>query len=217
MRAILIVLSMSLCTFAGAQKALDWQIKLGVYTEYYTLPTLSKGAVLKNTDSKTFGTISLGFYMRKWNSLVQFNFDTRITFKQGDFRWAINRANSVRGGGPYIPTEIGDTVALTSYYSNFSNILYRFFPNSERHSLYAGIGLMGRYDRVSYVSYVDFPNPWPVQVDGYQKIRIAPTIKAEYQFNVTKRLLLSTYLNYSLFANAPHSYWQFALNGGIRF
>jgi hypothetical protein len=83
MRQFIILLLMSFCTFAEAQKALEWQIKLGVYTEYYILPTLSKGLILENTDSKTFGTISLGFYMRKWNSLVQFNFDTRITFKQG--------------------------------------------------------------------------------------------------------------------------------------
>jgi hypothetical protein len=217
MRKFIILLSMSLCTFAEAQKALEWQVKLGIYTEYYTLPTLSKEQVLSNFDSKTYGTLSLGFYMRKWNSLVQLNFDTRITFKQGDFRWVPNRAYASNSSTTYFPPVVGDTVSISSDYSNFSNILYRFFKNSRKHSLYAGIGLTGRYDRVSYLSYVEYPNPWPVQVDGYQKIRIAPTIKAEYQFNISKHLFLSTYVNYSWFGNVPHNYWQSALNGGIRF
>jgi hypothetical protein len=98
------------------------------------------------------------------------------------------------------------------------NVLYRIDNNDKKGRIYVGFGLTGRYETVSYISYIDQPGTyWPVLVDGYNKFRFAPALKAEYQYNLSKKFFLSTHILYGFFDEVPHSYWQFALNGGIRF
>jgi hypothetical protein len=64
MRKFFILLSMSLCTFAEAQKALEWQIKMGIYTDVYSLPNLREGAYWLRVDPKVYFRTSIGLEMK---------------------------------------------------------------------------------------------------------------------------------------------------------
>jgi hypothetical protein len=217
MRTILIVLSMSLCTFAEAQKALEWQIKMGIYTDVYSLPNLREGVYWLRVDPKVYFRTSIGLEMKKWRTLIELNVDTKLTFWNSNFNWQVNYAHVVVDSPNHV-SQVGDYVEVS--YSNFTilNILYELTKNDGHDKLYIGFGLAGRYESVAYISYKASPqSSWPVLVDGYNRYRFAPYSKLEYQHNISKHWFLSTHINYVWFDETPHSYWQFALNGGIRF
>jgi hypothetical protein len=220
MRKFIILLAMSLCTFAEAQKPLEWQIKGGIYSECFQLPILGKESysLTPLTGPKVFGTFSFGVYHRKWHSLFQVNVDTRLTYKGGYYplEWFNATSHSTKdiNSNIFYPSEMGDTVTISYTHVNIFNALYNIYDDTSRQKLYFGIGLTLRFDRILYVAYTD---GFLGVVDNFKKTRLAPTFKIEYQYKVGKLFFLSSHINYAWFDQTPHSYWQFALNGGIRF
>jgi hypothetical protein len=221
MRKIIILLSMSLCTLAEAQKAFEWQVKLGLYSDIYGLPEI-RDVYQWQFRGKTYAyaTASIGLEIIKWRILLQLNADSKLTFWNSNFNWKIDDAviNAREANIPPPLPEVGDYVRASYSYFNILNALYRIRGDDGISKIYVGFGVCGRYESVSYISYIDQPGTyWPVLIDGSYGYRLAPNIKMEYQYNLSKRYFLSTHLNYAWFDKTPHSYWQFALNGGIRF
>ena len=212
-KAIIIVLSMSLCIFAEAQKALEWEVKAGTYVEVFKLPIHNRYRLVVE-DSKSYATFSIAALVNKWNTLLQVNIDTRLTLIDGVPKWSPSyyKANFV-GETNNVYSKTGDTVYISSNYSNILNVLHNFIIPSNKHKLYAGVGITGRKDVIEYVAYTD---GFLGVLDFYTKIRVAPTLKAEYQFNVSNHFFLSSNLNYSYFFNTPHSYWQCGVSLGLK-
>jgi hypothetical protein len=209
-KVTVVVLLMSLCLLAEAQKASEWQIKTGTYIDVYTKPGYTG-----KQDDKSYLAFSLETYIPKWNVLLQANFDTRIVFLSGLPSWLPSFYKSKKWDYS-LPTHtpaVGDTFSLNYDYLNGINALYRFRNTSNRHKLFAGIGLTGRREIVSIIEYY---GGLDALTSEFRKIKIAPTLKVEYQFNVSKRFFLSSNLNYSYFFNTPHSYWQFGVNLGLK-
>lgn len=219
MRKIIIVLFTSLCTFAEAQKPIEWQIKLGIYKELLqSFPSLREGFAWRSNayNSHLRPTISLAFEIKKWKTLFQFNFDSKLVQRNRFFEWQEYRAISIFATTPAVITQVGDLIDVDYSVYNSINVLYLI--HKSKFSLYTGVGLSFRKETIGYISYKDDPRVfWPVLTDFYEKIRFAPNAKLEIQYNVFKKFFLSSHINYAWFDETPHSYWQFALNSGIRF
>jgi hypothetical protein len=217
MRKFIILLSMSLCTFAEAQKAFEWQIKTGIYTDVYSLPKLREGLSWLNIGPKVYTSFSIGVDIKKWKTMIQLNADTRLTFWNSNIDWKNNSNYALPNISFFIPKE-GDLESTIYSYFNVLNVLYKITKEGGRNRMYVGIGMVGRFESISYISYIEDPLVgYPVLLESYQGYRIAPSFKLEYQYNLSERFFISTHINYAWFDKTPHSYWQFALNGGIRF
>jgi hypothetical protein len=221
MRKFIILLSMSLCTFAEAQKALEWQVKLGLYSDIYSLPEIRDAFYWQFRGNRTYvyPTTSIGLEIKKWSVLIQLNVDSKITFRNSNFDWKIDYANSGRvDKKTFVPRVVGDLMEFSYSYFSILNAMYRISKVEDNYKIYLGFGLLGRFESVSYITFISDPvTGFPILVDGYNKYRYAPALKAEYQYNVSKKFFLSTHVLYGFFDETPHSYWQFALNAGIRF
>jgi hypothetical protein len=86
-RIFIILLSMSLCTFAEAQKALEWQVKIGIYTDVHSLPEIRDGIEWQRGGPKYFVTGSIGLEINKWKTLIQINTDSRLTIWNKNVNW----------------------------------------------------------------------------------------------------------------------------------
>jgi hypothetical protein len=221
MSKFIILISMSLCTFAEAQKAFEWQIKLGLYKDIHSMPPSGDdgNGDWQRLGPKVFTTISVGIELKKWRTLIQLNADTRLTFWGDNIKWLSNWNYPITTTNIPNPTN-NVREYISASYSNFNitNLLYRLTKDDSKNRIYLGVGVSGRFETVDYVSYRSNPGTaGGVLLDGYQKFRFAPSIKVEYQYDVSKKFFLSTHLLYGFFDEVPHGYWQFALNGGIRF
>jgi hypothetical protein len=219
MRKFIIMLSMSLCTFAEAQKAIEWQVKLGLYSDVFSFPKIKEGLEWNGAKTYAYFTTSIGLEIKKWKTLIQLNADSKLTFWNSNINWKIDRATSIRIKNNSQPlTEIGDLVQVSYTYFSILNTMYKITKDENKNKIYIGLGLVGRYDSIDSIAYISDPIAgFPVILDGYNKYRYAPALKAEYQYDISKKFFLSIHVLYGFFDVVPHSYWQFALNGGIRF
>jgi hypothetical protein len=66
LRKSIILFSMSLCTFAEAQKAFEWQIKLGLYKDIHSMPPSGDdgNGDWQRLSPKVFTTISVGIELK---------------------------------------------------------------------------------------------------------------------------------------------------------
>jgi hypothetical protein len=211
-----ILLSMSLCTFAEAQKPIEWQIKMGIYSDLFKYPPLDPALTWRIAHFTTWGTIGLGVHFKKWRTLAQINFDTKITMKQSNFAWQRGFGDVVRiSPNTIYNVKEGDYVTARYYYFNPANILYSLTGNDKRFRMYLGLGITGRYDAVSTIQILD-GRVWDV-LGSFNRLLFMPSLKAEFQYTFDRRFFLSTHANYTYFSEEPNHYLQLAFNSGIRF
>ena len=127
-KAIIIVLSMSLCIFAEAQKALEWEVKAGTYVEVFKLPYFGRSIARVKTDTKSYATFSLGVFIKKWNILLQLNGDTHLAIFGGISSWSPSyyKANYPRDSTVIAYVYEGDTIEIVNHHTNIISGLYRF-------------------------------------------------------------------------------------------
>ena len=216
MRVIFIALFLSLCTFAEAQKALEWQFKMGIYSDFFKYPSLDPALTWRIAPFTKWGTIGIGVHIKKWRTLAQINFDTKITMKQSNFAWqrGFGGVVSIFPNTTYNIKE-GEYVNASYYYFNPANILYSLTGNDKRFRVYLGIGVIGRYEVVSTIQFLD-GQVWDV-LGGFNRLLFMPSLKAELQYTFGKRFFLSTHANYTYFSEEPNHYLQLAFNTGLRF
>ncbi len=217
MKSIIFYLILSLCFRAEAQKNFSLLTRAGTIAEIYKTPNYSKNG-RKEFDDKSYSTFGMSIYLEQKKILLQVNIDTKIVTFRGIPKWfpSYTKADFPQQS-PNVIGMVGDTVSLYYNYSNWLNMLYNFTPLSNRHHFFGGVGLTGRLDNVSYISYIENPlSAWPVLVDGYKKYRIAPTLRIEYFYYPFKWMFASANFNYSLFMLKPNHYLQLGLGVGFK-
>jgi hypothetical protein len=215
-QSVLILSIICLCLRAEAQKALEWQIKMGIYSDFFKYPSLDPALTWRIAPYTTWGTIGIGVKIKKWNTLAQINFDTKITMKQSNFAWqrGFGGVNIFSPNTTYNIKE-GEYVNASYYYFNPVNILYSLTDNDKRFRVYLGLGLTGRHESVSTIQFLD-GRPWDV-LGSFKRLLFMPSLKTELQYTFGKRFFLSTHANYTYYSEEPNHYLQLAFSTGLRF
>jgi hypothetical protein len=213
---ILIVFLMSCHNFVAAQHNFEWQIKMGIYSDFFKYPSLNPALTWRIAPFTTWGTVGIGIHIKKWRTLAQINFDTKITMKQSNFAWQKGFGDVVRiSPNTIYNVKEGDYHGASFYYFNPVNILYSLKDSDKRFRVYLGLGVTGRYEVVDTIRFLN-GQVWDV-LGYFERLRFMPSLKAELQYTFGKRFFLSTHANYTYFSEEPNHYLQLAFNTGLRF
>jgi hypothetical protein len=215
-QSVLILSIVCLCLRAEAQKPIEWQIKMGIYSDFFKYPSLDPALAWRVAPFTTWGTIGIGVEIKKWRTLAQINFDTKITMKQSNFAWQKGFAGIVKiSPNTIYNVKEGDYVSAEYYYFNLANILYSLTDRDKRFRMYLGLGVIGRYETIDTIQFLD-GRVWDV-LGYFRRLRFMPSLKTELQYTFGKHFFLSTHANYTYFSEEPNHYLQLAFCTGLRF
>jgi hypothetical protein len=215
-QSFLMLSIISLFLRAEAQKPIEWQIKMGIYSDFFKYPSLDPALTWRIAPYTSWGTIGLGVHIKKWKTLAQITFDTKITMKQSNFAWQGGFGDVIRiSRNTTYTVKEGDYSSAKYYYFNPINILYCLNKTDNRFRIYAGVGLTGRYEVVDTIQFLN-GKVWDV-LGYFERLRFMPSLKAEFQYTFGKRFFLSTHATYTYFSEEPNHYLQLAFNTGLRF